>query len=288
MTASESQNRAIVPVSDSAGLPVVDPPYGHYCLRGMAAVLARWAQAQPDGWLGRRCALTLRQIVLHRRRSVIDGDLWGLKVRWHPLDNVTDRHAFFLPNCWDVAEREFQDRHLQPDGVYLDVGANSGLYSLWALRRLDHRGTLIAVEPNPTMFSRFCCNLGLNAPRARFRLYPCGVAARAGHFTLQLVEKNLGGASLADRPVAAGWVTVACWPLYDLVRDAGLERIDFLKIDIEGYEAHALNPFYERAPPSLWPRFINIESPRGIDWNGRGYSVVQRTKQNTLLRLDRA
>lgn len=286
MTKPEVQPGAIVPVSDLRDLPAVDPPYGDYFLKGWADRFARLAQAQPDNWLGNRVALGLRKLVLRPGREVIDGDLWGLHVRWHPLDNVTDRHAYFLPNSTDVAEREFQDRNLSADSVFVDVGANSGLYSLWALRRLDARGKLVAIEPNPTMFERLLCNLSLNPPRANFVLYPCGVAERAGRFTLSLAEKNLGAASLSDRPAATGWVTVPCRPLHELVAQAGLDRIDFLKIDIEGYEAHALNHFFESSPRTLWPRFVNIESPQGIDWEGRGYSVVNRTRQNTLLCLN--
>jgi FkbM family methyltransferase len=254
----------------------------------LPARLTRWAQAQPDNWLGNRLGFVLRKLVLLNRREIIDGDLWGLKVRWHPLDNVTDRHAFFLPQTWDAQEREFQNLHLSPDGVYLDVGANSGLYSLLALSRLDERGTLVAMEPNPVMFERLKVNIALNEPRARLRLFDCGIAEREGTFTLNLMDRNLGASSISHRPPGEASVLIACRPLLDLVRAAGLERIDFMKIDIEGYEAPALNAFFEEAPQSLWPRFINIESPAGVRLEERGYRVMQRTSQNTLLGLSRS
>lgn len=288
MMDSGIQEQGIVPVSGAWGLPAAEPPYGHYSLGRAAARLTRWAQSQPDSWLGRRCAIALRRLVLNRRREIIDGEVLGLKVRLHPLDNVTDRQAYFLPSAFDAVEREFQDHHLPADGVYLDIGANSGLYSLWALRRLDERGTLVAVEPNPTMFRRMATNIGLNAPRARLMLYPCGIAEREGWFSLRLMENNLGGASLEARPENAGEIEVACRPLLDLVRDAGLERIDFLKIDIEGYETRALRPFFEQAGRGLWPRLVNIETPQGLDWRGLGYRIVQRTSQNTLMMLQGA
>lgn len=267
-------------------LPQADPPYGHYALRGLAAGLARLAQRQGNHWLGHRIAIALRKAVLRNRRHIIDGDLWGLKFRWHPLDNVTDRHAFFLPRAWDVEERAFQQKHLPPDGVYVDIGANSGLYSLLALARLNERGTLMALEPNPVMFERLSVNLALNPPRARLVLECCGVAAQEGQFTLNLMADNLGGSSMAVPRPGGGQVTVPCRPLYDLVRQAGLERIDFLKIDIEGYEPQALNPFFAEAPRALWPHHVNIESPQGIAFEDLGYVVVQRTAQNSLLRLN--
>lgn len=266
-------------------LPEADPPFGYFALSGTRARLARWARRQPDHWLGKRLAFALRKAVLGNRLEVIDAELWGLRVRWHPLDNVTDRHALFFPRSWDAQERTFQARHLPADGVYVDVGANSGLYSLLALSVLDERGTLMALEPNPVMFERLKTNVGLNAPRARLHLVRCGVAEREGEFTLNLMENNLGGSSMASRPVGVDSVTVPCKPLLSLAEEAGLERIDFLKIDIEGYEARALNPFFDNAPRELWPRHVNIESPGGIDWEGRGYEVALQTAQNTLLSL---
>lgn len=269
-------------------LPKVSPPYGEYVVEGLPHILTRWAQAQGDSWIGKRLAHLFRKLVLKNRRKIIDGDLWGLKVRWHPLDNVTDRHAYFLPESWDVPERNFQNQHLPVDGVYLDIGANSGLYSLLALRQLGERGTLIALEPNPVMFTRLLENVALNPCRARIRLIACGVAESAGEVTLSIPAGNLGAASLVDHSEGGESVTVFCRPLYDIVCEAGVESIDFMKIDIEGYEAQALNPFFDQAPQSLWPRFINIETPLGIDWEGLGYRLVQRTRQNTLLALDSA
>ncbi len=266
-------------------LPLVQPPFGSFALEGSALRLSRLAQAQPDTWLGRRLALGLRRLVLGRGVRVIDGELLGLRIRWHPADNVTDRHAFFLPNSWDRAERRFQQDNLPPDGVYLDIGANSGLYSALALKQLDRRGVVVALEPNPLMFRRLLINIALNEPRAGLRLYECGVAERAGQFTLELPSRNLGAASLDGRGRAAASLTVWCFPLLELVRDAGIDRIDFMKIDIEGYEARALAPFFAEAPRALWPRFINIETPRGIDWGGLGYTLVHQTRQNTLFEL---
>ena len=272
-------------ISGCETLAPADPPYGAFALKGINARMATRAQAQSDSWLGRRFSIGLRKLVLALKPSAIDGRLWGFRVRMHPLDNVTDRHAFFLPNSWDVVERDFQDRHLPEDGVYIDVGANSGLYSLLASRRLGPGGLLLALEPNPVMFARLRVNLGLNPPRARFKLYPCGIAERVGEFELMHGARNLGSGSITGRSGASRGVKVVCRPLLDVVLEAGLERIDFLKVDIEGYEAPALKPFFEAASRSLWPRFINIESPGGIDWTALGYEVAARTRQNTLLML---
>ena len=53
--------------------------------------------------------------------------------------------------------------------------------------------------------------------------------------------------------------------LIDLVREAGFERIDAMKADIEGAEDVALLPFFEEAPQALWPRLLIVENNRA-EW----------------------
>ena len=272
-------------ISTVVGLPAPEPAYGTYALKGLSHRMSRWAQRQPDTWLGKRWAYLLRKLVLKSNGKIVDGDLWGLKVRWYPTDNITDREAFFLSRAWDPEERAFQAKNLPEDGVFLDVGANSGLYTLLALQKLSEQGTVIALEPNPEMFSRMATNVGLNAPKAQVRLFNVGVAEKSGSFTLNVKGTNLGGASLMDRPAEFGQVTVECHPLEAILNQAGVDRVDFMKIDVEGYEATALNPFFATAPRSLWPKFVNIESPEGIDWEGLGYEVVLKTRLNTMYGL---
>ena len=54
-------------------------------------------------------------------------------------------------------------------------------------------------------------------------------------------------------------------PLLALVQEHGFERIDALKIDIEGAEDLALLPFFEQAARALWPRLVFIENNIG-EW----------------------
>ena len=68
--------------------------------------------------------------------------------------------------------------------------------------------------------------------------------------------------------------------LLGLLREHGFERVDALKVDIEGAEDLALLPFFEQAPRTLWPRLVFIENNVG-EWRrdciaelvGRGYET---------------
>jgi hypothetical protein len=73
----------------------------------------------------------------------------------------------------------------------------------------------------------------------------------------------------------------------------GIDTIDALKIDVEGFEDVILAPFFRDAPPHLWPRLVIIEDSRP-SWKvdlmsamqGRGYELVALSRhKNLMLRL---
>ena len=76
-----------------------------------------------------------------------------------------------------------------------------------------------------------------------------------------------------------------------ILQDADVEKVDSLKIDVEGYEDRVLIGFFRDAPPALWPGAIAIEHLSRDDWVDdcladmlmRGYSEAGTTRSNTLL-----
>jgi hypothetical protein len=56
-------------------------------------------------------------------------------------------------------------------------------------------------------------------------------------------------------------IEVQCWPLLDLLVDAGVTQVDFMKLDIEGFEHTVLSQFFADAKPGspLRPRHVLLE-----------------------------
>ena len=79
--------------------------------------------------------------------------------------------------------------------------------------------------------------------------------------------------------------------LQRILEEAGVAKVDALKIDIEGFEDRALVPFFKEAPQALWPRAVVIEHLSRDEWQldciadmlARGYAEAGRTRSNTLL-----
>lgn len=267
------------------------PPYGTYRLDGWRLSLLGLAQSRKPGWLGRRLALAARRLVLKGRSKPVDAVADGFRMRVHVGDNVSERKFLFMPQFCDIAERDYLRGHLSPDGTFLDIGANAGIYTLTAARvyaGLGGKGRVLAVEANPTMQARLSYNVDLNELGGHVRLVPTALSDRTGEVEFHISSSNLGESGLIATGGTA--IRVPCQTLPDLLRDQGIERVDGMKIDVEGMEDVILKPFFNAAPENLYPRFIIIENSAGkwrTDLFGllaeRGYRLHAQRRMNSIL-----
>ena len=129
------------------------------------------------------------------------------------------------------------------DAVVLDVGAHAGQFSkLFA--RMAPRGTVHAFEPSAYARSVLLPALRLNRMR-NVRVHPAGLSDSPGQMVLHTPIKRRGGMGFGVAhlgPGGAGDVsqTVELMTLDDFAARQGLARVDFIKADVEGWEAHML------------------------------------------------
>lgn len=266
-------------------------PFGAYALKKLPGLLLRLAQRLPANWLGRRLALILRKAVLWRGPAIVDAAVDGLKLRLYTQDNVSERKFLFLPQFFDPLERSLLKKNLRNGSVFVDVGANAGIYALTAAAAVGVNGKVVAIEPNPLVLDRLKFSAALNGFDGRIVFEQSGVSSEEGSFDLMLDDSNLGGSSLvAER--SALKISVRCYKLLSVVQKYQLQKIDALKIDIEGAEDRALVPFFAAAPKHLYPRLLILEnSPH--DWRqdlpaalrAAGYRLLQTTRMNQVWEL---
>ncbi|HYG91687.1 MAG TPA: FkbM family methyltransferase [Azospirillum sp.] len=266
----------------------IDEPFGTYALSSQQNRLLRLSQVMPVNWFGRRGALVLRRAVLSNRPLCIDATVEGLKLRLYMRDNVSERKFLFMPQFFDTQERALMRQRLRPGGVFVDVGANAGLYALTAALAVGETGRVLAIEPNPIVLNRLRFNSALNGFDGRLITEEVGVSDEAGSFDLMLDRSNLGGSSLVLAR-SGDAIRIPCLPLLDIVQRHGLARIDGLKIDIEGAEDKALIPFFRDAPSALHPGFLILENSSG-NWaqdllsalHAAGYTHSGTTRMNLI------
>lgn len=124
-------------------------------------------------------------------------------------------------------------RIVKEGDTVVDVGANIGLLTLPAARRVGATGKVVAVEPVPRLVNVLQRSMHINGMADRVMIETC--AAAAGNGTAQIhVGKVLGYSSLLPVEVEVDAVDVRLCPLDELV--SAEANVSLVKIDTEGYE----------------------------------------------------
>lgn len=219
----------------------------------------------------------------------------GMRFRLYPAENYCDRVLFGRDDLPERPEHEALLSVLEPGCVFVDIGANVGTYSIYVSNKLNGDCTVLAMEPHPRTYQKLVFNLQANGI-ATDTVVNAGVGPSRG--TIDLWSdggSNVGHTSMVKQGTANPKIRheVAIVPLTELLAEHGLNRIDVLKIDIEGFEDQALAPLFDAADPSLYPKHILIEIAHQSLWQRdlmgmleeRGYAEIFRTKENRLLSL---
>lgn len=149
--------------------------------------------------------------------------------------DTTFRYCIFGTYGSDLSDLLLGQRE---DFVFVDIGANQGLYSLIAAKNPMCR-QIIAFEPVPATHARLAANVALNGGAERTVLHMLAIADSVGEVTINVAEGHTGTATLAGREGQSGQggVTIKTVdaPLVDPLLAGGLPM--FVKIDVEGLEA---------------------------------------------------
>ncbi len=194
----------------------------------------------------------------------------GFRVRLYPRENHADAKCYGRAALCDPPEEAAIARSVRITSdnrfVMIDVGANTGTYSILAASLAKHTGktpNIACIEANPKVQTRLAANLRFSGLEDVTRLIPSAVSDRDGTVLLDTATWNLGSVKVTKKTTplkGERLVSVPARTLLSIVEDAGLNRVDFLKIDIEGHEVQALGPFLHSAPDHLMPRMIFAET----------------------------
>ncbi|MEZ5471639.1 MAG: FkbM family methyltransferase [Marinicella sp.] len=270
-------------------------PFGQYKPSAKIQRKINWCQKLPANWLGKQIAQILRKQVMNQAKLPLDLELGQVRLRCQLDDNVSERGFVFMPWRWDSTERLVMLKALPHEGVFIDIGANVGIYSALAASALNRLGCVIAIEPNPPVFDRLAFNLqatrnGLTE-KPRIEIVQQGVSDQSGEFDLYLDNDNLGASSMVKKDQSKA-IKIKCQPLLDIVHEQKLSRIDVIKCDIEGAEDRALIPFLMDAPHHLLPHCFIFENNEQ-QWQGnllevlkqRDYVQTHQTRLNYIYQL---
>jgi len=234
-----------------------DREWGAYRLTGWKKAWLGFCHRLP-AWFGmRRVALWLRKPLKMVLSDWADVTVWGLQLRLFPKGNLSEQRVLLMPQYFDRAERLALAEELADGGVFLDIGANIGSYSFW-VASLDADVRVEAFEPDAELCDRLRFNLKTNRLLDRVRVHNMALGSHCSTMYLKRGETNRGQTQVVET-ASEGTVEIRVETLPGFLREAGIDKITALKIDVEGHEVAVLKPLLEEIPRSAWPALIVCE-----------------------------
>jgi FkbM family methyltransferase len=154
----------------------------------------------------------------------------------------SDDRAFFDYWGQDIGDLRVLWRILRPGYTFLDVGAYHGIYSVVAGKRVTNLGQVIAFEPSPRERGRLRLHLRWNGTRWA-RVEPFAVGARASEtsfFQVVSGDPTRNGLKPPATEDSVAKITVKTISLDQYITETGLQRVDVMKLDVEGGELEVL------------------------------------------------
>jgi FkbM family methyltransferase len=253
----------------------------------------------------------VQQPILQARRLARFGpitEVWRRGIRWSLDLRDGIEFSIWLRGYFEPSTVTTYRRLIQLGATVLDIGANIGAHTLHLAAATGAGGQVIAFEPTDYAFERLAHNVALN-PHLEQRI--------------RLEQTMLVDSDEAELPrsVVASWPLVPASQLQPLalgrahstsgatamrldssLRSLGVDRVDFVKLDVDGHEIDVL-----RGAPLLLsrsrPTILFEVAPSQLDGLGRriedvldllvsfGYRIVTLHKQDvtpdTISRLRR-
>lgn len=144
---------------------------------------------------------------------------------------------------WFEYEMEFWRENIYPNMTVIDVGANAGLYTFSAAKRVGNAGIVLAVEPfsgcisylhETCRINQFDCVIVCAGAASNFNgkaKLTINSASELNEIIEQQNDETLNSQSFEE---------VDCFTLDSLIDKHNLNNVDFLKVDAEGHELKVL------------------------------------------------
>ena len=181
----------------------------------------------------------------------------------------------------DRAERKLLRKILFQGAVVADVGANIGIYSQFLSRCVGPGGSVHSFEPSPDNFRRLSA---ATRDLRNVRLTQAVVGERSGECKLYVSDKlNVDHRAYKADGDSRRAIPIQMVALDDYFKPG--QRVDLIKMDIQGYELHALRGAQRVLQENPGINLLLEFWPAGLAQAGVGWEEVVETLQHLNMNL---
>lgn len=155
---------------------------------------------------------------------IINRDLF--KIRCYPSSISIE---YWLNSNARAEHENILKTYLRPDDIVIDIGANIGILTLTSAAIVGNNGAVYSIEAHPVTFKYLQGNVQLNNFK-NIHLYNIAIGDKNG--LVSITDKKYDDENEINKN---GNFKIRIMKLDDLL-NRSLKRVQFLKVDVEGYE----------------------------------------------------
>lgn len=188
----------------------------------------------------------------------------------------------------NTLEADFTIRSLgeKENPVILDVGSNIGTYAYWLAKKYS-KGKIYCFEPQRSIFQMLCGNMAMNNI---FNVHAFNMALSDVNEMIEIREVNYNAPGCfsvysldkgADKKyeLTDEKNYIQCMTIDSFVEMFHIEKIDFIKIDAEGFDIKILDGAkrtIEQFEPDLFVEYLNLGSSRDYKTRNEGQILLEK------------
>lgn len=174
---------------------------------------------------------------------------------------------------WEPHFKTVIDTFLKPGDIAIDCGANFGYNSVLMGKKLSNKGLLIAFEPQKIIYQQMNGNLILNNIYNTLT-YQMAVGDKISEVHMAPINYDFYGVNIGNLSIGNNGEKVKMVKLDDL----DLEKVNFIKLDIQGYELFALQGAQNLLSTFKPDLFIEIEDHQLAKFDVKRSQLVEYIK----------